>query len=65
MTEHSDIPGAIAVDKRRREAVEAAARRASVEVAEHNGSGKPFCDITYIVGAMREASDRFDSARQN
>lgn len=65
MNEHADISGEIVVETRRREAVAAAARQASVEVGSLNGPGQSFCDITYIVGAMQEAGDRFDAAIQS
>lgn len=61
MKDHADIAGEIAAETRRREAVASAARQASVEVGALNGPDKAFCDITYIVGAMNEAGEKFDA----
>jgi hypothetical protein len=57
----TDISYEIARETKRREAVADAARRAASEVGALNGPDKDFCELTYIIGAMQEASMAFDA----
>ena len=57
----SDISAAIDRETRRQAAVADAARKAAVEVGALNGPDKGFCELTYIVGSMREAASTFDA----
>jgi hypothetical protein len=56
-----DISADIARETARREVVADAARKAAAEVGELNVPGRDFCDISHIVGAMREAAQAFDA----
>lgn len=57
----SDISIAISYEAERQAAVAAAARRAASETASLNGPDKDFCELSYIVGSMREAAAAFDA----
>lgn len=57
----SDISTAISHEADRQAVIAAAARRAASETAALNGPDKDFCELSYIVGSMREAAAAFEA----
>ncbi|NTF17614.1 hypothetical protein G6L37_04325 [Agrobacterium rubi] len=57
----SEISAEIGRETERRDAVVNAARKASLEVGALNGPDNDFCELTYIVGAIREADQSFET----